>query len=95
MLSLCAQKFIKPDYAEEFIQYALELVEETRKEDGNLFYYFMRSNDDPEMFAFMEQWVDETALKAHQASPHFQTYLKRIHGFESRPTLSTKYTMLA
>jgi quinol monooxygenase YgiN len=44
----------------------------TRQEPGNLMYVVHRSRDNPRLFMFYEQYVDEAALDAHRSSEHFQ-----------------------
>jgi quinol monooxygenase YgiN len=44
----------------------------SRAEPGCLQYDAHRAVDDPDMFFLFERYVDEAALEAHAASPHFQ-----------------------
>ncbi|MDF7676893.1 putative quinol monooxygenase [Neisseriaceae bacterium ESL0693] len=46
-----------------------ELVAASRKDQGCLQYDVFRKADG---FVFIEHWQDEAALKAHEATPHFQ-----------------------
>ena len=50
-----------------------ELVNQTRQEDGNLFYTVHQSNTDPNTFMLYEAYVDDAAVAAHRASEHFKT----------------------
>jgi quinol monooxygenase YgiN len=63
-----------------------ELTEPSRAEPGNLFYQAHRSPDDPRLFYLYEQYVDESAYKAHQDSEHFQRLVvgEAIPHLESR-----------
>jgi quinol monooxygenase YgiN len=68
----------------------LELLETmgplSRQEPGCLFYQAHRSPDDPRVFFLYEQYADESGYEAHQATPHFERYIKgnAIPRLESR-----------
>jgi quinol monooxygenase YgiN len=50
------------------------VIEETRKEDGCLFYSFGEDVLQPGLIVIAEAWRDEAALGAHFASPHFAAW---------------------
>jgi quinol monooxygenase YgiN len=58
----------------------------SRQEPGCLFYQAHRSPDDPRVFFLYEQYADESGYEAHQATPHFERYIKgkAIPRLESR-----------
>jgi quinol monooxygenase YgiN len=58
----------------------------SREEPGCLFYQAHRSPDDPRVFFLYEQYVDESGYEAHQATSHFERYIKgeAIPRLESR-----------
>jgi (4S)-4-hydroxy-5-phosphonooxypentane-2,3-dione isomerase len=49
-----------------------QMVPLSRAEPGCLQYDAHRDADDPNRFFLFERYVDEAALEAHGASPHFQ-----------------------
>ncbi|MGR9049535.1 putative quinol monooxygenase [Halobacillus faecis] len=51
-----------------------KVVEPSRKEPGCVEYALHRSLEDEATFVFYETWENETALKAHVESDHYQTY---------------------
>jgi quinol monooxygenase YgiN len=59
------------DKVEEAIR---ELTLLSREESGNLFYQAHRDPENPNLFFFYEQYVDEDGYKAHGDSEHFQKY---------------------
>lgn len=59
-----------PGEIEKFSQAARIMVEETRKEEGCLLYFFARDMNDPDILRITERWSDEAALDAHSKSPH-------------------------
>ena len=61
------------DKVEEAIR---QLAPLSRQEPGNQFYQPHRDPENPNLFFFYEQYVDEDGYKAHVDSEHFQE-----HGF--------------
>jgi quinol monooxygenase YgiN len=59
----------KRDAVEEILRRMTPL---SRAEPGCLQYEAHRQLDDPNTFVVFERYVDEPALEAHAASPHFQ-----------------------
>ena len=55
-----------------------ELIEPTRKEDGNHSYALHQGTEDPSLFIFYENWTSPEHLDAHLAAPHLQDFLPRI-----------------
>jgi quinol monooxygenase YgiN len=54
------------------------LVEETRKEPGNLAYAFAEDFNDPGLFHVVERWADEEAAAAHMTSPGIAAFLPKL-----------------
>ena len=48
------------------------LIEPSRAEPANLFYQTHTDPENPRVFYFYEQYVDEDGYKAHGESPHFK-----------------------
>ncbi|MDO5819560.1 MAG: putative quinol monooxygenase [Methanobrevibacter sp.] len=59
---------------DKLIPLAEALVEETLKEEGNIDYKFLKSNDGT--FHIIEQWESVEALSGHMASSHFKSFSK-------------------
>ncbi len=57
---------------------ARTLVEETRKERGNLAYAFAEDFNDPGLFHIIERWADEEAVGAHMLSPALVAFLPKL-----------------
>jgi quinol monooxygenase YgiN len=62
----------KPDEVDEVARCVAALVPLSRAEPGMIQYQAHRDPEDPAIFFFYEQYVDEDAFKAHGQSPHFQ-----------------------
>lgn len=49
----------------------MELVTESNKEVGCLYYHFYPSADSPNVFYIVEKYVDANAVADHNSTPHF------------------------
>jgi quinol monooxygenase YgiN len=56
----------------------LEMVEDTRKEEGCIDYDLHRSHEDPAVYVMIENWVDAAALDRHFATPHMQRLVAEL-----------------
>ena len=63
-----------------------QMVPPSRAEPGCLQYDVHRDDEDPNRFFIYERYVDDAALEAHGASPHFQ---ELVFG-EAIPRLATR-----
>ena len=48
-------------------------VKAIRAEEGNLWYEYDQSLEDPETILLIDSWTDQAAIDAHHASPMMQT----------------------
>lgn len=71
MIFICVKWKVKPEHADAWPELARDFTEATRAEEGNLFFEWSRSVEDPNEFVLVEAFTDEGA-SAHVASPHFQ-----------------------
>jgi len=50
-------------------------------EKGCLLYAFHQSRDDAQTYIVLEQYADESALKAHGKTEHYQHFGKKMTGY--------------
>lgn len=62
---------VKPESAERWMDIVSDYTHNCRAEEGNLFFEWSRSVENPNEFVLVEGFTDEGAA-AHVASPHFQ-----------------------
>ena len=74
MLTVVAKVRAKHGSEEQVLAELQKLVTETRKENGCLNYDLHRSQTEPAVFMFYENWTDRAALDAHAASPHMKAW---------------------
>ncbi|MEX0286972.1 MAG: putative quinol monooxygenase [Paracoccaceae bacterium] len=53
---------------------AVDMMRETRKEDGCLVYEFSQLIENPNQFRVYEEWANLTALEAHFDAPHMGVF---------------------
>lgn len=74
----------------EVLKLLPELAQQTRKEEGNLFYTIYQSEENPNELVLHERYADGQALHAHKFSEH---YLKIVRN-QILPLLETREVML-
>lgn len=68
------------------VQQACEAcVSPTRQEAGCERYVLHRDSENPSLFAFVEHWKTEDALKQHMRTPHFVALTQALDGKLTRP----------
>lgn len=77
-----------------FLELAKKLVEETRKEPGNLSYQLIQSREAKNIYAFMEQWPDQEALNVHMESDHFKKLIAEIEKVVEGPLKITTHDII-
>jgi len=78
MITIIASFNVKADCADSFKKLACECIQASRKEEGNVDYHLYTGRDDKNKFFFVEVWKDEEAVKAHNASAHFQKFVSEF-----------------
>ncbi len=71
MICLAVTFIIQPGHEDEAIELFNKLTVATRTEPGCLMCVAHRSPSEPRRFFLYEQYVDQAALDAHRAAPHF------------------------
>jgi quinol monooxygenase YgiN len=61
-------------HEDEVREHIRALVEPSRAEPGNLLYLAHEDPEDPRVFVFYEQYVDEDAFRRHGETEHFQRH---------------------
>jgi quinol monooxygenase YgiN len=71
MINIRVKWKVKPEHADRWIELTREFTEATRAEEGNLFFEWSRSVDDPDQYVLIEAFRDDAA-GAHVTSEHFR-----------------------
>ena len=71
---------VKPAHRAELLAVFRDLVAKSRAEAGNLRYDLHQDLQNENRFVFVETWQDQAAVDSHNASVHFQNFLKALDG---------------
>jgi quinol monooxygenase YgiN len=61
------------DAADKIVEFAQDLIENSRKEDGNIDYNLYSNTGDSSLL-FVEQWESKEILDAHLQTEHFLNF---------------------
>ncbi|MBU3157271.1 putative quinol monooxygenase [Clostridium estertheticum] len=78
MITIVAKNSIKQGKTEEFKNLAEKLINESRKEKGNVSYTLYQDANDNNIFTFIEEWENEDIIKSHNASTHFTSIVPKF-----------------
>jgi len=67
---------VRPEKAEEWAALAADYARAVNSEEGNLFYDWHRSVDDPNEWVCTEGFRDQDAAAAHVNSPAFKNFVE-------------------
>lgn len=84
MIKVVAENFIKINEVDNFKQNVIELIEETRKEEGNISYALYEDNSNKQILTFIEEWENEEALNRHMNSVHFKKIVPKFKMFQEK-----------
>ena len=78
MITINAIMKVDPSKREDYLELVKPLVEGASKEEGSLLYKQFEQTDEPNTFAYIEQYKYEEAVEAHNNSEHFQQFFKEL-----------------
>lgn len=84
MIFITAKFLIKPEHADDWPRLSADFTTATRAEEGNLWFDWSRSLDDPEEYVLVEAFRDEEAGAAHVQSGHFKTATRELPAYLSQ-----------
>ena len=78
MIKVVARTLVREGCVEAYYALAKELVEKTRKENGNISYSLNQNAENKRLHAMIEVWESREALEAHMASEHFRRLVPQM-----------------
>jgi quinol monooxygenase YgiN len=78
MIFIVAKFTIRPDRSDEWLSLVDDFTKATQQEEGNIFFEWSRSIDDPNQFVVVEAFASRQAGEAHVNSDHFKTAMAWI-----------------
>ena len=80
MIFICVKWKVRPEHTDAWIALTRDFTEATRAEEGNLFFEWSRSIDDPHQFVLIEAFREDAA-EAHVTSEHFRRAQAELPGY--------------
>lgn len=84
MIFITAKFPVKAEHADDWPEISRAFTEATRAEEGNLWFDWSRSLDDPTEYVLVEAFRDDAAGGAHVQSEHFATATKELPAYLAR-----------
>lgn len=79
-LKIIATIVIKKEYKEELEKVFHTVVDETRKEPGNVSYALHQDTKNAQKYVILEVWKNQEAIDLHNNTPHFKSFAAAING---------------
>lgn len=95
MIVIAGSIRIDPARMAEATAAALEMMEATHREEGNLAYVFSRDLAEEGLIHLFEKWQSQEALERHFQAPHMAAFQKRIGSFGVKDMQVEKYEIAA
>lgn len=83
MIKVVAKFVLKDGSKDKVLGILDEMIEKTRKEDGNIKYELFENLNDPNTLTFIEEWENMDKLNDHIASEHFQRIIPSLDEFKA------------
>ena len=78
MIKIIARQVVREECIEQYRALARELVEKSRREAGCIHYQSLQGLTDRRIHIFVEEWKDQAAIEAHNASEHFTRIVPQL-----------------
>ena len=92
MYVVCVHVHVKPEHRDEFLEASLANARGTVQEPGNLRFDVLQRADDPNRFLLYEVYRDESGVKAHRETPHYNLWRETVTDWMAEPRSGVKYT---
>jgi len=84
--------YVNPGEEEDFLEATKENHYGTRREEGNLRFDVLQSQDSPGEFLLYEVYKDEDAVKAHKLTPHYLKWRQSVEPMMAKKREGRKFT---
>lgn len=79
-LKIVAVIVVKAEYQKELEKVFHTVVDETRKEEGNVSYDLHQDTANPLKYTILEVWKSQDAINIHNESAHFKAFVAAVEG---------------
>lgn len=80
-MMIIAKLSVKSEKAKDFTEAAKEIIENSNKESGCIFYQLFQDPYDNSKFVFVEEYKNQAAVDAHFAADYFKAFGPKIGDF--------------
>jgi len=94
-ITVIAYMNAQPGHEDRVRDALLDLVAQTRKENGCINYDLHQSPETAAQFVIYENWVTPADLDAHAKSAHLQAFARSAGPLLERPAQITKWIMVS
>lgn len=91
MIVVTAKMKVKPEFKDQFMVEAENLIKLTRSEEGCLNYNLYSDTANPEYLIMLEFWDDMESLDSHMESEHFKAFGEAIPNYMDDEIDISKY----
>ncbi len=91
MITVTAKCNLLQGTKEEYKNRVLELISETRKEDGCIEYSLYEDVNSQDSICFIEKWESQEALDKHMKSQHFTRIVPMLRELQSEDSVVNIY----
>lgn len=78
VITIVAKSTIKAGKKEEYLNLIEELILKSREEKGCISYNLYEDIKNPNVMTFIEEWEDQDAISAHNATIHYTTIVPKL-----------------
>ena len=94
MYVVCVTSWVKPEFADRYMEACLENARNTRNEPGNLRFDVLRCKDPDNQFFFYEVYLTEDDFKAHQQTAHYFKWRDTATPWMEKPRVGVRHESL-
>lgn len=88
MILIIAKALVKDKNLELFKKEALELVENSRKEEGCIEYSLYEDKEKKSVLTFVEKWKDKTSIEKHESTEFFKNRINKLMEYSDHIEIS-------
>jgi quinol monooxygenase YgiN len=77
MIFICVKWKVKPEYADQWVDLTRDFTESTRAEEGNLFFEWSQSLEEPDIHVLVEGFRDAAAGASHVGTQAFRDFVEK------------------
>jgi len=70
---------------EAFLNKVQDLITHSKVEEGNISYHLYEDTITANTFVMVEEWKDQDAMKLHESSVHFQSFIQASKDLFTEP----------